>query len=209
MCNRCIKAGHDCKYRDQADLLFRNQTAVAAQKAEDSWRKRSRSHQRAGSEYSTRQPSPGDLQSPPKTQQNSPGEPPSEPCAPIIDFNNFSIAPGTTPNLRRLAYERFIYDFVVFETPNKLPEDPSDAIWDFIPHLYQTSKEGTCLTTVVDAIAYANFSNRCNAPQALHLAEECLGKGIKLLQGMIADKEQATSDEALCSVYLMGVYEVC
>lgn len=111
--------------------------------------------------------------------------------------------------MRRLAYERFIYDFVVFESPNRAPEEPSDALWDFVPYLYDRAPEGSCLTVAVDAVAYANFASRCNASQAQALAEEYQGKGIKLLQQAITDKEKAHSDDALCSVYLMGVYEVC
>ena len=119
-----------------------------------------------------------------------------------------SMRVGIKPDLRHLAYERFVYDFVVFDTPNKPPREPSDALLDFIPLLYQRSAEGSCLATIVDACAYANFSSRFNAPQALSLAGEYLGKGIKLLSKTISDKEQAPSDEALCSVYLMGFYEV-
>lgn len=64
------------------------------------------------------------------------------------------------------------------------------------------------MATVVHAVSYINFANRCNAPHAETLAEECLGKGILLLSKMIGDKKLAASNEALCSVYLMGVYEV-
>src|SRR5690242_9558535 len=58
-CNRCSKSNHECNYRDQADLFFRNQTAFAAQRAEDSWRKRSKSHRRtlSSSSDSGRSPS--------------------------------------------------------------------------------------------------------------------------------------------------------
>jgi hypothetical protein len=40
------------------------------------------------------------------------------------------------------------------------------------------------------------------------MGEEALGRAMVMLSKMIADKKQAVSDEALCSVYLMGVYEV-
>jgi hypothetical protein len=113
-----------------------------------------------------------------------------------------------TPDLRRLAYERFLYDFVILESPNHPSNEPSDALWSFIPVLYQRAADDSCVATVINAVAYANFAHRCNAPHAEALGEESLGKGMVLLSKMIADKKQAVSDEALCSVYLMGVYEV-
>lgn len=219
-CNRCTKSNHECKYRDQAELLFRNQTAFAAQRAEDSWRKRSKSHQRALSGSGDSQVSPpSDGISP--TEQNCYSSVSGiqyqsatvyEGHTDLFDgaatFDNLSIALELTPDLRRMAYERFLYDFVILESPNRPLDEPSDALWSFIPVLYNRAAKDSCVATVVNAVAYVNFANRCNAPQAEALGEECLGRGMVLLSRMIADRKQAVSDEALCSVYLMGVYEV-
>jgi hypothetical protein len=60
----------------------------------------------------------------------------------------------------------------------------------------------------VNAVAYINFANRCNSPQAATLAEESFGQGIRMLSSMITNSEKAASNDALCSVHLMGVYEV-
>ena len=60
----------------------------------------------------------------------------------------------------------------------------------------------------MNAVAYANFATRCNAPQAEAWVEGSLGKDIALLSKLITDGQQIASDEVLCSVYLMGVYEV-
>ncbi|KAF9693552.1 hypothetical protein EKO04_008529 [Ascochyta lentis] len=220
-CNRCSKSSHECKYRDQADLFFRNQTAFAAQRAEDSWRKRSKSHQRALSDSSSslrsfhdsiaatgraRNPSVGGA------RRSSEAVPEGhthlfDGASAISKFGHLHIAPELAPDLRRLAYERFLYDFVINESPNHPSNEPSDALWNFIPVLYQRAAEDSCVATVINAVAYCNFAHRCNAPQAATLGEEALGRGMVLLSKMIADKEQAGTDEALCSVYLMGVYE--
>jgi hypothetical protein len=120
-----------------------------------------------------------------------------------------NIAPELNPDIRNLAFERFVYDFVSSDSPDLPPHEPSDALWTFIPEIYRSAPEGSCLATVVDAVSYVNFANRCNFPQAEALAEECIGKGITLLSKMITDKKLAASNEALCSVYLMGAYEVC
>ena len=203
-------------------MLFRNQTAFAAQRAEDSWRKRSKSHQRAlsGSSDSQRSPQSDGISPTGRTRHPSISISGAQRQSATIyeghtdlfdgnaKFDNLSIAPELTPDLRRIAYERFLYDFVILESPNRPSDEPSDALWSFIPVLYNRAAEDSCVATVVNAVAYVNFANRCNAPQAEALGEECLGRGMVLLSKMIADKKQAVSDEALCSVYLMGVYEV-
>ena len=220
VCTRCSKSNHDCTYRDQSDLLFRNQTAVAAQKAERSWRKRSKSQQRTLGESISNETPPSDKSSPssssrqrshhssPNDLQNQQLHHSFEGGAPVAHFDDLTIVPELRSDIRHLAYERFLYDFVSPDSTYRSPGEPSDALWTFIPKLYQNAAKDSCLATVVNAVAYSNFANRCNVPQAETLAEECLGKGINLLSKTIEDKQLASSNDALCSVYLMGVYEV-
>ncbi|KAF2035649.1 hypothetical protein EK21DRAFT_96835 [Setomelanomma holmii] len=222
---RKLKQGrHECRYRDQADLLFRNQTAAAAQRAEDSWRKRSKSHQRATSESVARQTFTSSRTIVTNVHQGSSSSPEnpeieaavacgagtaSDPTTQVslYGFGGLSIAPMLAPDIRLLAYQRFIYDFVVPESPNTSPEEPSDAIMNFVPLLYQHTDPGSCFAMIANAVCYINFFNRCNSTHALKLAQNAYGKALKLLSKMIADKEQAASNDALASVYLMGVYE--
>jgi hypothetical protein len=119
-----------------------------------------------------------------------------------------SITSAVRLNLCHLAYERFVYDFVTPGTPTRPPEEPSDALWTFVPLLYQHSASGSCLATIVQAVSYLNYSNRCVSPQAALLAEESFGKGLNLLSQAIRDKEQASSNDVLCSALLLGVFEV-
>lgn len=88
------------------------------------------------------------------------------------------------------------------------PNTQSDALFTFIPELYNNAPESSCIAKVVDAVSYVNLANRCGATEAEALAEECISQGIALLSRMIADKKMAASNEALCAVYMMGVYEV-
>ncbi|KAH6639835.1 hypothetical protein C7974DRAFT_410787 [Boeremia exigua] len=209
-CRRCLKGSHECRYRDQGDLLFRNQTAFAAQRAEDSWRKRAKCHQRTLSASSDSQQSPASESISPvtRTRQASTTDTIYEDHADYgVSISALSLVPELAPDLRRAAYERFLYDFVILEAPNRPPDEPSDSLWSFIPVLYERAAADSCVATIVDAVAYVNFANRCDAPHAEALGEECLGKATVLLSKMIADKRLARTDEALCSVYLMGVYE--
>lgn len=209
------------------DILFRNQTDIAAQRAEDSWRRRSKSFLDASGESSTtrRLAAGGRQRNSPETQQarsNDSGSSVSPSTAHgqgHTYFDNVRVAsplgrselpvsPPPRQDLRLLAYQRFVYDFVVFPDPNEPLEEPSDALFSFVPLLYEQAHPESCLATVVNAVAYINFANRRDVPQAMALAEESFGQGIKMLSRMIASEETTASDEALCSVHLMGVFEV-
>ncbi|KAG9186363.1 hypothetical protein G6011_02919 [Alternaria panax] len=190
-CSRCSKAGHTCKYRDQADILFRNQTASAAQRAEESWRKRSKSNQRAVVAESSNayiKTPPSDESTPPHLDDqrsssgsvHSPGgsvDDPSQDASgvtpPIIDLSRLTITPMPNPSFRRKAFERFVYDFVLPDQPSRPADQPDEALWTFIPLLYQGAPEDSLIATAVDAVSYVNYANRCNDPQAQALSEEC------------------------------------
>jgi hypothetical protein len=225
-CTRCNKSGQDCRYRDQTDLLFRDQTDAAAQHAEGSWRKRSKSYQKAMSESNAEQSStskqsgqeqqhldhdstsPLPAYSSPTRQGEAGFAARSERSETVQSFYSSSIAPAVRSDLCRLAYERFIYDFVTPGSPTRPPDEPSDALWTFVPLLYQHTASDSCLATIVQAVSYINFSNRCISPQAALLAEESFGKGLKLLSETIKSKEQVSSNDVLCSALLLGVFEV-
>jgi hypothetical protein len=112
------------------------------------------------------------------------------------------------PDFRRRAFERFVYDFVQPDSPNRPADQPDEALWTFIPLLYQDAPEDSLIATAVDAVSYVNFANRYNDSHAQALGEECVGRAIPMLTKMIADKKQSATNVALCSVHLMGVYEV-
>jgi hypothetical protein len=208
-------------------LLFRNETTVAAQRAEDSWRKRSKLHLQERNDSSsnpgTEKPSSsttltgfgrtfaGKVRSSFRAGSgNTKGDKPYAPEAhvSIPEVENLAISPAVEPDLVDRAYTRFLYDFVTYGSPNRPQGEPVDAIYIFVPGLYERTAPGSCLATIVQAVSYANFANRCNAPEAAAQGEECFTRGITMLSKIISDKQKVASDEVLCSTYLMGVYEV-
>ncbi|KAF2258348.1 hypothetical protein CC78DRAFT_126080 [Lojkania enalia] len=201
-CNRCSKSGRECRYRDQDNLFFRNQTPFAAQKAEESWRKRSKSNQHVESDHSDRVSPQSKYQSPGSTHTDSPDTLSSNRSLDVL-----SLSHDSQTNLRRASYERFLYDFVISQWPGTDASQASEGVLEWLPTLYEKSPEGSCFKTVVDAISYANYSARHKVPEAKILAEECAGKGIQMLRRLIADKQQAATDDALGSVYVLGMYE--
>ncbi|OAK95862.1 hypothetical protein IQ06DRAFT_319967 [Phaeosphaeriaceae sp. SRC1lsM3a] len=213
-CGRCLRLGHQCQYRDQGDVLFRDQNTLAAQRAEGSWRKRAKSHQRSQSESSlipsittSTQAASYDEQIRPATVGSRTPEGLLFPHPPVRSAGYSSVPPPSTQDLLSLAYERFIYDFVASEDPNRSPEEPPEALLSFVPLLYQHAEPNSCLTSTVNAVAYMNFANRCNSLQAATLAEESFGKALRILSEVLTDPNKAASNDALCSAHLMGVFE--
>jgi hypothetical protein len=125
-----------------------------------------------------------------------------------IDLSRLTITPMPNPDFRRRAFERFVYDFVLPDSPNRPADQPDEAMWTFIPLLYQDASEDSLIATAVDAVSYVNFANRYSDSHAQALGEECVGRVIPMLTKVIADKKQSATNAALCSVHLMGVYEV-
>jgi hypothetical protein len=195
--------------------MFRNQTSNAAQKAEGAWRQRTKARQREsipGHETSSAELHTSQGASTSSTVNatllSAVTQPLAIPTSFTSSFDQLSVSSRVNPDLRRLAYERYVYDFVVPESPNKSSGAHSDAMYEYIPKLYQGAPEGSCLVMAVDACAYANLANRCNALEAQALGVECVGKAIQLLQSAITDPERAPTDETVCAVYMLGIYGV-
>ena len=139
---------------------------------------------------------------------DDPAQESSSVASATIDLSRLTITPSPNPDFRRRAFERFVYDFVLPDSPNRPADQPDEALWTFIPLLYQDAPENSLIATAVDAVSYVNFANRYNDSHAQALGEECVGRALPMLTKAIADKKQAATNTALCSVHLMGIYEV-
>lgn len=182
-----MKVNQECQYRDDSELYFRNQTSLAAQRAEEGWRKRSAksSNKRRSGESS--EPDPDQL-SLPATQ-------------------HLTLNEEIKTDLYRLAYNRFLFDFVLPNNPAD-HDGPRDGFLGFLPSFYEQSSPDSCLFAAVSAVSFANFDGRFKSPEARLLGSEYCGKALKLIQHAIQDYSQAKSDETLFAVYLLGIYEV-
>lgn len=165
-----MKANQECQYRDGSELYFRNQTSLAAQRAGEGWRKRSAK--------SPNNRGSGEL---PATQ-------------------HLTLDEGIKTGLYRLAYNRFILDFVL---PNNSTDRDGliDGFLEFLPNFYEQPSPDSCLFAAVLA------DGRFKSPKARLLGSEYCGKALKLIQYAIQDYSQAESDETLFAVYLLGIYE--
>lgn len=140
--------------------------------------------------------------------QESPSHDHLSEAAIILNLDGLSLAQEVEADLLSRAYQRWLYDFVIEETPGKAPDEPSDSLMDFVPHMYENASEKSSLKCVIRALALLNFSSRCNHSEAQILAAEYAGSALRSLGIAIADVTRAASDETLLTVYLMGMYEV-
>ncbi|KAF2809759.1 uncharacterized protein BDZ99DRAFT_571519 [Mytilinidion resinicola] len=186
-CSRCQKTGHECQYRDQSDLLFRNQTAIAAQKAEDGWRKRATKSASHSSKSSESPPTADSISTLTSVAQH------------------LSLNRQPSDDLQDLAYSRWLYDFVVPSSSTD-PGIISDGVLDFVP-MYENAAPDSCLRAATLATCYANFYGRFKSAEAKLRSSEYCGKALKLMQAAIKDPVESKSDETLLTVYLLGVWE--
>lgn len=111
-----------------------------------------------------------------------------------------------SPDLLDLAYQRFLFDFVIPSAPHE-PGMCPDGVLDFLP-MYFYAASDSCLRAAIMAVCYANYDGRFKSAEARMLSSECCGKALTQMQAAIKDPVKAKSDETLLTVYLLGIWEV-
>jgi len=98
--------------------------------------------------------------------------------------------------LYRLAYNRFIFDFVL---PNNSTDHDGliDGFLEFLPNFIEQPSPDSYLFAAVSAVSFTNFDGRFKSPEAKLLGSEYCGKALKLIQYAIQDYSQAKSNETL------------
>jgi hypothetical protein len=127
----------------------------------------------------------------------------------LLNLTGLSLNQEIAPDILSQAYQRWLYDFVIEEIPGRTPDQPSHAMMDFVPRMFESAAEESTLKNGLRAASLLNFSSRCKFPQAEIWAKQYAGKTLKSLQTAVADGKKAASDDTLLTVYIMGMYEVC
>lgn len=79
---------------------------------------------------------------------------------------------------------------------------------DFLPELYSASLTEPCLDEVVPAVALANSAMQLKRCDLMLEARKHYGRAIMSLNSSLQDREEATSDGVLLTVFLLGLFEV-
>lgn len=89
------------------------------------------------------------------------------------------------------------------------PDASGNPGWlEFLPDLYGASNETSCLKPSLAAVSYANLTNQSSIPWMSVQARHSYGEALRSINSALRDPEQATTDETLTAVFLLGLFEV-
>ncbi|KAI9697513.1 MAG: hypothetical protein M1820_007779 [Bogoriella megaspora] len=200
-CGQCKKSHRTCPgYRDEFDLIFRNETSATKRRAQKST-------------STTR-----DSESPPKTasgrrskdkDDSNPGRDGLSPDFIATAYNTFfeksqiPLAPGlwTSDEVQATAF--FFRNFVL------LPRQ-TDATRGFLSVLlpfYNNCSSESAIHRATSAVALSALSKFPDRNYLQNQSAIEYGKAISIVNKAIIDPEQAKSDELLCTILLLGLYE--
>lgn len=82
------------------------------------------------------------------------------------------------------------------------------TIYTAIPHILSSTKVGSALYKVCDAVGRVYLTNTTNSPLAKSRQACAYGKAIAAVKAELQQPQQSKSDETLVSVFLLCIYEV-
>lgn len=191
-CLKCQRYGHKCEYRDQFDILVRDQTKEASKRARQKWRARSTQVHRHDHSESER--------GSPMQNYSTPLQAPNT----FIKIPYVSLSPPVAPLLSELALNRFYFDYVCSTKGGTEVR----GFLSFLPKMVAKSSAGSLLHTSVMAVALANFHGRHRSSNLSDTNSGRIeyGKALLLTKSSLESRSQET--ETLLSVYLLSLYEV-
>jgi hypothetical protein len=185
-CGRCQRFGDECLYRDNFELIHRDQTNLVGKRAREKWR------ERATGQQSMSRPTPIV----------------NESIAADINVHawpKFRVQSSLQPRLsfNGLAIPRFMFDFGPAN-----PQMSKASGLAMLPQMYADSPPGSILRAITTSVALANFAGRFKHPEAGRAAVTHYVTALRLFAIATEDADAMKSPEALLSVFLFGLYEV-
>lgn len=180
-------------YRDEFDLLLRNQTSETAVKAQKKWRSRAKKTGLASNASATSATSP--------SSSSGADSPRSKQIKFVVD-----IPPSVNveQSIIDLAEKRFFFDFVIEEAP----QAPKTGYATFVPDMISNAGPGSCAYHAFRATSLSNFAARSKSPQAAEMAWKEYGKTIKLLSPDLSSSRGQRPVQTLSAVCLLSLYEI-
>ena len=127
---------------------------------------------------------------------------------------DFSVAPAkmeehTTVAIRGLSVpleEEAIYYFF----HHFVSEDPTclTAYSHVLPTLYRQNSSFSALPKIIGAIGLAGLSNMKHAPELMVAAGQNYARVLRAITASIQDSKEASTDQTLIAVILLGLFEV-
>lgn len=112
---------------------------------------------------------------------------------------------GLREHLHQLAYQRFLYDFVM---PSGF-HSPAKGTFSRLDTLYSKAPPDSCLFCAVTAVSCANFYGRLKSEEAKHASGVYYGKTLQKLAALMQTNPTGFNGDGILVVLLvLSLYEV-
>ncbi|KAI1608576.1 hypothetical protein EDD36DRAFT_103910 [Exophiala viscosa] len=188
-CKQCSRAGRVCEgYRNQLDLLFRDQTQMIAGKAQGLKQRTTQTlHTQSGCVGTCNRQ---------RVSTTSSRTRPSATCQPQCPL---AWCPSTSQDDYAACFFFSNYSRQSSEQPQRL--------YEHLPMLYTDREASHLPNCIITAIGLAGLAHRKKNPDMLVTAETCYDSALRQTNHALQDPQTACSDQVLVSVLLLGVYE--
>ncbi|KFY47516.1 hypothetical protein V496_10607 [Pseudogymnoascus sp. VKM F-4515 (FW-2607)] len=192
-CTQCRKSRRECPgYKDDFDLVFRNETQATEKRAKKPTAKSRKAAAQAAA-------------APLNRQWDSNAAPPgaSHPNSALVPSSRPAQVPTTlSMPVEQVASHYFITNFVATSD-----NGASIGLTDYIIPLSNASPSNKHLRLALSAASFAAFGNRPGGKALLTKAQEEYSKAISHVNDALRDPVAQKTDETLASVMLLGMYE--
>ncbi|KAH7312052.1 hypothetical protein BKA65DRAFT_159393 [Rhexocercosporidium sp. MPI-PUGE-AT-0058] len=179
-CQRCEKIGKQCPgYLDDWDINFRSEN--------DALRAKAAVQQR-----------PADEKSAAPSMLEVFGAGSSRSCTPSTAVY---LSDQLVDNIHQHAISLFFQDYTI-ESCGRCP-----GYLDYLPQLYGRSNRNSLLTVALLAVAHANIAQKLERQDIAIKAMSYYRKALRLANAVLAKNVEATSDNTMTAIMLLGLYE--
>ena len=180
-CSQCRRAKRNCPgYRDQLDLIFRDQSDVTANKVQ--------------------QASPNVAKYPKHATPNWHKELARSVPLELVKNADAPAKPIHVPYVDQAAS-------FFFKTYDSEAAESVKSVYRCIPYLYDAFQD-SALSSVITALGLAGLSRYWNAPNMMSHATSNYYTALRQIRTDLQDPVAVKTDQTLLSVYLLGLYEV-
>ncbi|KFX91973.1 hypothetical protein V490_05618 [Pseudogymnoascus sp. VKM F-3557] len=187
-CTQCRKSRRECPgYKDDFDLVFRNETQATEKRA----KKPSSKAKKAGAQAAASSNRPWSSSAPPTASD-----------ALIVSSRSEQVPSTLSIPVEQVASHYFFTNFVATSD-----NGASIGLTDYIIPLAQASPSNKHLSLAFSAASLAAFGNRPSGKALLTKAQEQYSKAIRHVNDALRDPVATKTDETLAAVMLLGMYE--
>ncbi|KAF4628368.1 hypothetical protein G7Y89_g9781 [Cudoniella acicularis] len=204
-CQMCIKRSKQCHgYRDEADLMFLDQTETIARRVGQSSKvEQGRNPPNAMTGTSSQNQVPNGFLVPASTwtpTENSALVPSGPGLLESLENPNVSRIQLDIPSSEQ-ALSLFFHQYV------GLSDSETPGMNEFLPQFYDQSLPNSCLRHCVAATAYASLANQSKSPAINHKAWESYGRALASVNAALADPVESLKDETLSALFILSMFE--